>query len=338
MERTDFSKLGKVLFIERLTSNFSSTVVAGIGDDCAVIEREGELELISKVLFMEGVDFDLTYTPLEHLGLKLVTAAVSNITAMNGIAQYITIGVALSSRFCVEEAEALYRGVERGCQIYGVELIGGDTAPSLSGLTLSATAIGSAQKDSLTLRSGASPNEIVCYTGTLGGAYMGLKLLEREKRAGAVGENAREIFEKHKFILNRQLQPFARVDIVEVLKESELVPTAMIDITSGLASAALSLCKSSEVGLRLHLNKIPVNADVQRMCDEMGVDPLVAILNGGDDFELLFTLPASAHTSVEGTADIHIVGFTTDPQSGCAVVTPDGEAITLNSPDFTPSN
>ncbi len=338
MERTDFSKLGKVRFIERLTSKFSTSAITGIGDDCAVIERGDELELISKTLFMEGVDFDLGYTPLEHLGLKLVSTAVSNIAAMNGVPQYITVGIALSARFCVEEAEALYRGIERGCEVYGVELIGGDTAPSLSGLTLSATVIGSAQKDSLTLRSGASENEIVCYTGTLGGAYMGLKLLEREKRAGASGEKTREIFENNKFLLNRQLQPFARVDIVELLKESDIAPTSMIDITSGLASAALSICTASQVGMRLHLNKIPINGEVQKMCDEMGLDPLIAILNGGDDLELLFTLPAAAHTSVEGIADIHIVGFTTDAQAGCALVTPDGEAVTLSSPDFNPSN
>ncbi|MFI3298901.1 MAG: thiamine-phosphate kinase [Rikenellaceae bacterium] len=336
MERTELSTLKKARFVERLTNGFHSSIIAGIGDDAAVIDRGENLELLSQTLFMEGIDFDLSYTPLEHLGLKLVTAGVSNVAAMNGTAKYITVGVALSARFSVEEAEALYSGVQRGCEIYGVELIGGDTASSMTGMTLSVSVIGSVAKDRLCLRSGASQDELICYTGTLGGAYMGLKLLEREKRAGANAQSAREIFENHKFILGRQLHPYARVDIIEILEESDVVPTSMIDITSGLASAVLSICTASDVGARIQLSRLPVSSEVQKMANELGADPIVAMLNGGDDYELLFTLPVALHEKVNGLSDIHVVGFTTSKELGAAIVTPDGEAIGISSPDFNP--
>ncbi len=333
-QRTELNSLGRNRFIKHITEPFNSTIISSKSDDCAVIDRGENLELISKTLYMEGIDFDLSYTPLEHLGLKAISVAISNILAMNGTPEYIMVGLALSARFSVEEAEALYRGIERACEKYCVELIGGDTAPSLTGLTLSITAVGTVAKDSLTLRSGASRDELLCSTGVLGGAYMGLHLLEREKRAGGGGAASREIFENYKYILNKQLQPFARVDIIEILAESGIVPTSMIDISSGLASAALTLCESSEVGVRIHLNKLPVNPEVSRMADELNADPIVAMLNGGDDCELLFTLPISAHDSIQNLADIHVIGFTTSVESGAAIVTPDGEAIPLTSPDF----
>lgn len=333
--RTEIGSLGRAAFIERLTAPLNSTVITGIGDDCAVIDRGEVLELLSTVLFLEGIDFDLSYTPLEHLGLKLVTAAVSNSIAMNGTPRYISIGIGLSSRFSVEEAESIYIGIERGCECYRVELIGGDTSASLTGLTLSATCIGECERSRLTLRSGASPDELLCVTGSLGGAYMGLKLLEREKRAGDNGESSREIFSNHKYILNRQLQPYARLDIIEMLAESDILPTSMIDITSGMASAALNICKSSEVGIRIHLNKIAINSEVRAMAEELNTDPVVAILNGGDDFELMFTVPISAHDSLKGLSEITIIGFTTEQSLGAALVTPDDEAIQLRSPDFT---
>ncbi len=333
--RTELNSLGRAKVIERLTSPFSSTVISGVGDDCAVIDRGSTLELISKTLLMEGIDFDLSYTPLEHLGLKAVGLAISNIVAMNGTASYIVVGVALSARFSMEEMEALYRGVGRACDMYGVELIGGDTASSITGLTLSVTAVGEVAKHSVVLRSGASPSEILCSTGTLGAAYMGLQLLEREKRAGATPDKMRAIFEDYKFILNRQLQPTARVDIVELLAQSDIVPTSMIDISSGLSSAVLSLCTASGVGARVHLNKLAVNSEVSRMAEELNADPVVAMLNGGDDCELLFTLPASLHDRVKDIADIAVIGFTTEPENGAAIVTPDGEAIQLTSPDYT---
>lgn len=333
--RTPIGNLGRAAFIDKLTSKFNSTIIAGIGDDCAVVERGDTLELISKVLLLEGIDFNLSYTPLEHLGLKLTTAAVSNILAMNGVPKYLMIGIALSTRFSVEEAEALYRGVERGCEIYGLELIGGDTSASITGLTLSATCIGEAEKQRMVLRSGAGEEELIVATGSLGGAYMGLQLLERERRAGGGDEAARAIFSSHKEILNRQLQPIARQDIVDLLLEMDIVPTSMIDITSGLSSAVLNICKSSDVGARLHLNKIPVNNSVKQMAEELNSDPIVAILNGGEDYELLFTLPTSDFDKIKGLSEVNIIGFTTSKEMGAALVTPDNEAIYLQSQEFT---
>ncbi len=338
MQRTELSTLGKVAFIERLTAPFSSTVISGVGDDCAVVERgdNSGLEILSKKLMLEGIHFDLSYTPLEHLGWKLVTAGVSSCVAMNGVARYVMIGVGLSGRFCVEEAEALYSGVERACGEYGVELIGGDTSASMTGLTLSITTIGEVDKERLTLRSGASSDELLCCTGSLGAAYLGLKLLEREKRVdGGEGNILQKIFEENKYVLGKQLQPFAKTNTVELLREVDIVPTSMIDITSGLASAVLSLSKASGLGARLHLSKIPVNGKVSELSEEFNLDPIIAILNGGDDFELLFTLPVTLHEKVKELGDVNIIGFMTAQQEGCALVTPDNQAISITSPDFT---
>lgn len=334
--RTSIGSLGRAGFIERLTAPFHSTVVCGIGDDAAVVERQGAdgLELISQTLMLEGTHFDLSYTPLEHLGLKLVTRAVSNIYAMNGRGELLTVSVGLSARFAVEEAEALYRGVELGCARYGLELIGGDTAPSLTGLTLSATCIGSARSDKLTLRSGAEASDLICVTGSLGGAYMGLQLLEREKRAGASHAEQKAIFESHRYILDRQLQPQARLDILELLSEYNITPTAMIDVCSGLSSATLHLCRSSAVGVDLFLDKIPVHSAVSAMAAELNSDPLVAILNGGEDFELLFTASIAHHKDLLALPGIHVIGYVTENVGVASLITPDGEHIALTSQDF----
>lgn len=332
--RTEIATLGRARFIEQLTSPFTSTVTAGVGDDMAVIDRGEVLELVGTTILTEGVDFDLSYIPLEHLGLKAVTAAVSNACAMNGVARYITVAIGISARFAVEEVEAIYRGVERGTIRYAVELIGGDTAPSMSGLTIAVTCIGEVSREKLTLRSGASPSELICTTGTLGAAYMGLQLLEREKRAGGMGDSTKSIFTAHKDILMRQLQPFARIDVIDELAAHDVLPTAMIDITSGLASAALALCRASGVGVRIHLSKMPVNGAVSQMAEELNADPIVAMLNGGDDFELLFTAPASAHDELRSIPDVNIIGFTTEVEMGAAIVTPDDEAIQIQSPEY----
>lgn len=333
-ERTEISQLGRARFIDRLTAPFTSTVVAGVGDDMAVIDRGEDLELVGSTILTEGVDFDLSYTPLEHLGLKAVTAAVSNACAMNGVARYITVAIGISARFAVEEVESIYRGIERGCERYAIEMIGGDTAPSMSGLTIAITCIGEVSREKLTLRSGASRDELICVTGALGAAYMGLQLLEREKRAGGSGEATKSIFTAHKDILMRQLQPSARVDIIDELSAHDILPTSMIDITSGLASATLAICKSSGVGARIHLSKLPVNGAVSAMAEELNADPIVAILNGGDDFELLFTAPASANDELRSIPEVHIIGFTTQVEMGAAIVTPDGEAIQIQSPEY----
>lgn len=332
-QRTPISSLGKVAFIEQLTSWATSDALRGVGDDAAAIDRGSNAELVAQCTMLEGIDFDLSYFPLEHLGQKLITKAVSNIYAMNGTASYVTVSVGLSTRFALEEAESLFRGIQAACSRYDVSLIGGNTSSSLTGLVLAATAIGQVSKDRLALRSGAEVGDLLCATGTLGGAYMGQQLLEREKRAG--GTPNRDIFESHKAILNSQLNPIARLDIIELLDEYNIVPTSMIDITSGLASATLSLCHASQAGARIYLEKLPISGAVSEMADELHSDPLVAILNGGDDFELLFTAPISHHKDLLTLPDVNVIGHVVEASMGAMLLTPDGAEIRISSPDFT---
>ncbi|MDE5944008.1 MAG: thiamine-phosphate kinase [Rikenella sp.] len=340
MKRTEISALGKVAFVERLTEPFTtdldSRIRQGIGDDAAVIDRGGWLEVVSQATMLEGIDFDLTYTPLEHLGYKLVVAAVSNICAMNARAEYLTVSIGLSARFSVEDATALYDGIKRATDQYGLSLIGGNTSASLTGLNLTAAVIGSTTDEELTLRSGARNKELLCVTGNLGAAYLGLQLLEREKRVLAGNDVSRpEINEEHAYILQRQLKPEARVDVLRQLREAKIRPTAMIDVTRGLASAALHLCRRSEVGVRIYLNRIPIASQTFKMAEEMRIDPVVAALNGGDDFELLFTAPLDKHQELLTMSGVDVIGHIVPASEGAALVTPDGGEIRLQAPDWT---
>lgn len=340
MSRTEISSLGKVAFVEQLTqpftTNSNSHIRQGIGDDAAVIDRGGWLEVISEATMLEGIDFDLTYTPLEHLGYKLVTAAVSNICAMNARAEYLTVSIGLSARFAVEDATALYNGIKRGTEEYKLELIGGNTSASLTGLNLGATVIGQTTEKELVLRSGAKDTDLLCVSGNLGAAYLGLQLLEREKRVLQGNQvSLPEINKDHAYILQRQLKPEARVDILHELRETEIVPTSMIDVTRGLASAALHICRRSEVGVRIHLNRIPIAADTFKMAEEMHIDPVVAALNGGDDFELLFTAPLDKHQELLAMPGVDVIGHIVLESEGAALVTPDGGEIRLQAPDWT---
>lgn len=340
MNRTEISALGKVAFVERLTRPFTTDghahIRQGIGDDGAVIDRGGRLEIITQAAMLEGIDFDLTYTPLEHLGYKLVVAAVSNVCAMNAQAEYLTVGIGLSARFSVEDATALYDGIERAADEYGLALIGGNTSASLTGLLLTATAVGSTSEAELTLRSGAQNNDLLCVTGDLGAAYMGLQLLEREKRALKGNEAVRpELDKTHAYLLQRQLKPEARTDILLQLREEQIKPTAMIDITRGLASAALHLCRRSDAGVRIYLNRIPIASDTFKLAEEMHIDPVVAALNGGDDFELLFTAPLERHRDLLAMPGVDVIGHIVPASAGAALVTPDGGEIRLQAPDWT---
>lgn len=340
MKRTEISALGKVAFTEQLTQPFTtnpeSAIRQGIGDDAAVIDRGEYLEVISQVSLLEGIDFDLAYTPLEHLGYKLVVAAISNVCAMNATAQYLTVSIGLSTRFAVEEAEALYAGLKRATEKYNVELIGGNTSASLTGLILAATVIGRTSEEEVTLRSGAKATDLVCVTGNLGAAYVGLQLLEREKRALKDNDVAKpEIDKDHTYILQRQLKPEARVDILQELRESGIRPTAMIDVTRGLASAALHICRRSEVGIRIYLNRIPIASDTFRMAETLRMDPVIAALNGGDDYELLFTAPLDKHKELLTLPGVDVIGHIVGPEKGAALVTPDDNEITIQAPDWT---
>lgn len=339
MSRTEISTIGKVAFIEQLTRNFTtnrnSAIRQGIGDDAAVITREGGLELISQVTMLEGIDFDLSYTPFQHLGYKCVVAAISNICAMNGRGRYLTVSCALSARFAVEDAEALYKGISMACERYHLDLVGGNTSASLTGLSLAATIIGEVAPESLVLRSGAQRDDLLCVTGNLGAAYLGLQLLEREKRVLRGNNIVQPELKGHEYILQRQLKPEARVDILEELSEAAILPTAMIDVTRGLASAVLHLCHRSEVGARVYLDRMPIASDSFTMAEELHIDPVVAALNGGDDFELLFTAPISFHQALLSMPGIDVIGHIVPQSQGAALVTPDGGEIRIQAPDWT---
>lgn len=329
MKRTEIATLGKNAFINQLIEPFGITP-----DDAAVIERDGFLELIATASLLEGVDFDLQYTPLQHLGYKAVVAALSNIYAMNGSPEFLTTNIALSARFAVEEVEALYEGIRGGCDEYKVQLIAGNTSASMTGLMLSLTAVGHVAKDRIVHRSGATDTDLLCVTGNLGAAYMGLQLLEREKRAVGHSGTAPKL-DGYNYLLKRQLKPTAQHTVINELAECGIMPTAMIDVTRGLASAALNLCESSGCGVRIYLNRLPIASETFAMAEELHADPVVAALNGGDDFELLFTVPIAQHKDILTMAGVDVIGHIVPLAKGAALTTPDGSEITLSSPDFT---
>lgn len=326
--KTPISTLGKVAFTEQLLSN--SGVVR---DDCSVIERDEFYELVSCASMFEGIDFDLTYFPLQHLGYKSVVKAVSNVCAMNGKAERLYVNIGLSTRFAVEDVELLYSGIYKACQDYGVILHGGDTSASLTGLIISMTCIGSVEKSKITRRKGANKSDILCLSGSLGAAYLGLQVLEREKRALSGNEGVAPSLQGYEYVLGKQLKPIAPISVVNAIAAGDVVPTAMIDITKGLSSAVLNLCHSAELGARVMLDRLPIAREVFKCADEFGIDPVVAALNGGDDFELLFTVPATLHKDVLAFAEV--IGYMTDIDDGARLVSADGSELTIMSPDFT---
>jgi len=333
---TSIASLGQFKFVDRLCAPFvasNSSTVKGCGDDAAVIDAGDKYLLVSTDLLLEGVQFDLTYCPLQHLGYKTVVAGISDILAMNGTPRQLTLGVGISARFSVEMIEQLYEGVRYACKEYGVDLVGGDTSASVNGLTLAVTVIGEVAKDKIVYRNGAQVNDLICVTGALGGAYMGLHLLEREKRALAGHPNPHPKFEGYEYILGRQLRPVARQDIIQELAKANLVPTSMIDITDGLASEILHLCKDSDKGARIYLNRLPIAQETHRMAEELHADPVVAALNGGDDFELLFTVPLARQEEVFALG-LDVIGHITAAGTGVALVTPDDQLIPVQAPGW----
>lgn len=365
---TEIASLGEFAFIERLYKPFHASnpsTVKAAGDDAAVIEPNcgggtssavddlagpensgsdsktkkkagarintgtgGEYMLVSTDLLLEGVDFDLTYFPLQHLGYKTVVKGISDILAMNGTPRQVLIALGISARFTVEMIEQFYEGVKAACETYGVDLAGGDTAASVNGLTVSVTAVGAVAKDRIAYRSGAQVNDLICLTGDLGAAYMGLHLLEREKRALGGLPNPKPRFEGHEYILQRQLRPTARLDIIETLARGGIVPTSMIDISDGLSSELLHLCKQSRKGARIYLERLPIARETYAMAEELNSDPVVAALNGGDDYELLFTVPLARQDEIFALG-IDVIGHITEEQTGAYLVTPDGQDIPL---------
>ena len=329
---TSIAELGEFGLIDRLTKKIkinNKSTIKGVGDDAAILEYGEKQVVVSTDLLTEGIHFNLMYVPLQHLGYKAVAVNVSDISAMNAVAKQITVSVALSSKFSVEAVEEIYKGIYTACEKYGVDLVGGDTTSSLTGLTISVTVIGEVEKGKAIFRSGAKPNDLLCVTGDLGGAYMGLQLLERENEVFKVNPKVQPQLEGYDYILQRQLRPEARVDMIEIFRKTGVQPTSMIDISDGLSSEILHLCKNSGVGCNLYEEKVPLDFQTKKMAEELNINPLVAALNGGEDYELLFTIAQSDFDKIKNDPDITIIGHMTEVSEGTNLITSGGSKIPL---------
>ncbi|MDZ4716101.1 MAG: thiamine-phosphate kinase [Cytophagales bacterium] len=323
-KRTELSTLGEFGLIDRISSQLTlrnKGSLKGIGDDAAVIDAGDEVMLMSTDMLLEGIHFDLSYMPLQHLGYKAVTVNVSDIAAMNGKPEQIIVGLAVSNRFSLEAIDLLYEGIRQACLNYNVDLVGGDTSASPSGLIISITVLGRAKKGEEVYRSGAQDKDILCVTGDLGGAYIGLQILEREKEVYLANPNMQPELDKHEYAVGRQLKPKARMDIIHELKDLEIRPTSMIDVSDGLASELFHLSKNSGVGVRIFEDKIPIDQEAFNTAVEFKLDPFTCALNGGEDYELLFTIRPSDFEKIKNHADIHFIGYVhPDPKQNVLIM------------------
>lgn len=313
--RTEIASLGEFGLIERIRANHPSSLaetVRGIGDDAAVVDTDGDdYSLLSTELFLEGVHFDLTFFPLKHLGYKVVSAAISDIAAMNGLPSHIIVGIALSNRFSVEAVDEIYEGFKFACSDFKIDLVGGDTTSSRGGLIISVSVYGKVAKSDISYRHTAKPNEIICLTGDLGAAYMGLQLLEREKQVFLVNPDMQPDLEGKDYVIQRQLRPEARLDVIHEIKEAGVVPTAMIDVSDGLASDLLHLCKQSGTGAVVFEENLPIDEQTYLAGTELNLSPLTAALNGGEDYELLFTIKQTDYDKIKNNPKIVTIGYMT---------------------------
>lgn len=339
-QETEIKDLGEFGLIDRLTKDFpikNSETKLGVGDDAAVLAFGEKDVVVTTDLLLEGIHFDLRYVPLQHLGYKSAIVNFSDIYAMNATPRQITVSLGISSRFTVEHIEALYSGIRKACEIYGVDLVGGDTSASVTGLVISITCIGDVAKGEETRRSGAKPTDLVCVSGDLGAAFMGLQLLERENSVAAQQKDKdfQPDFSGKEYILERQLKPEARKDIVELLRKEGIKPTSMIDVSDGLSSELLHICKSSNVGCRIYEDKIPIDYQTALMAEEFNMNLVTVAMNGGEDYELLFTVPLTDHEKVEKLKGIKMIGYITEPSLGAAMVTRDGSEIPIKAQGWT---
>ena len=326
-KQTPISTLGEFGLIRHLTEEIkleNSSSKYGIGDDCAVLEYPNKQVLITTDLLMEGVHFDLVYVPLKHLGYKAVMVNLSDIYAMNGTPRQITVSLAISKRFSVEDMEELYAGMRLACEAHHVDIIGGDTTSSLTGLAISITAIGDVSKEKVVYRNGARETDLICVSGNLGAAYMGLQLLEREKSVFMGESNIQPDFAGKEYLLERQLKPEARGDIISALAEAGIQPTAMMDISDGLSSELMHICKQSGTGCRVYEEHIPLDYQTAVMAEELNMNVTTCALNGGEDYELLFTVPLADYDKVSKMKDVRLIGHITKPELGCMLITRDG--------------
>ena len=332
--RTEISELGEFGLINHLTKDIkqkNNETIVGVGDDAAVIDNGNMKTLVTTDLLLEGIHFDLTYVPLKHLGYKAAVVNFSDIYAMNGTPKQITVSLGISKRFSVEDIDALYSGIKLACEIYGVDLVGGDTSASMTGLTISITCIGVANEDKIVKRNGAKENDLICVSGDLGAAYMGLQLLEREKSVLNEVDGATPKFEGREYILERQLKPEARKDIIKILGEKGIVPTSMIDISDGLSSELMHICTQSKTGCRIYEDRIPIDYQTAVTAEEMNLNVVTAAMNGGEDYELLFTVSLDKHEEISKIEGVSVIGHITSESLGCARITRDGSEIVLRA-------
>ena len=341
MSETEISSLGEFGLIESLTHDFkvkNSSTVKGVGDDCAVIDNAGKKTLVTTDLLLEGIHFDLTYTPLKHLGYKAVAVNLSDVYAMNGTPRQITVSLGISKRFTVEHINELYAGIYAACERYGVDLVGGDTSASVTGLLISITCIGEANEEEIVYRSGAKDTDLICVSGDLGAAYMGLQLLERERVASAGEKDFQPDFAGREYLLERQLKPEPRADVIAELRKLGIKPTAMMDVSDGLSSELLHICKESGVGCRVYEDRIPIDYQTAVMAEELNMNLVTAAMNGGEDYELLFTVPLTDHEKVEQMKTARLIGRITKPELGAYMVTRDDAEMEIRAQGWNAFN
>lgn len=338
-KRTPLSELGEFGLIEHLTKEFklkNSNSVFGVGDDCAVIDAGAHYQLVTTDMLIEGIHFDLTYTPLKHLGYKAVVVNLSDVFAMNGLAQQITVSVALSNRFPIEAVDEFYAGIKLACDKYNIDLVGGDTTSSQSGLCISITAVGIVEKSKIVYRNGAKEHDLIVVSGDLGSAYLGLQVLNREKQVFDADPNVQPDLSNKDYILSRQLKPEARKDIIQLFEKLDVIPTSMIDISDGLSSEVMHLCKSSKVGCAIYEDKIPIDYTAISTAEEFGLSPATCALNGGEDYELLFTIAQSDYDKIKNDADLTIIGYIANESDGCNLMTRNEESLPLTAQGWNP--
>jgi thiamine-monophosphate kinase len=333
-KRLEISQLGEFGLIDRIRRNFDATQphsVFGIGDDAAVLEGGADYLLLSTDMLVEGIHFDLTYMPIHHLGYKAVAVNVSDIAAMNGKAEQITVSIALSNRFSVEAIDALYAGIKAACTNYKIDLVGGDTTSSTSGLIISISVIGRVSKNKVVYRNGARENDIICVTGDLGAAFMGLQVLEREKQVFLSNPDMQPGLEKYDYIVARQLKPEARTEIIFDLEEFGIIPTSMIDVSDGLASDLLHISRESKIGVRIYEDKVPIDQLTFETAVEFNLDPITSALNGGEDYELLFTIDKADQDKIKNHPDVHMIGYVHARSDQNVMVTKQGNVVPLRA-------
>jgi thiamine-monophosphate kinase len=333
-QKTSLAELGEFGLISHITKYFKiqhPSTVKGIGDDAAVLAASEQQTLVTTDLLIEGVHFDLSYMPLKHLGYKAVMVNLSDVYAMNGIAEQITVSIAVSNRFPLEAIEELYAGIQLACETYNVDLIGGDTTSSTKGILISVTAIGKANKEDVVYRNGAKETDLIVVSGDLGAAYLGLQVLEREKEVFKVDPNNQPDLDAYTYLIERQLKPEARKDISGLLKELEVTPTSMIDISDGLSSEMMHICSKSEVGCKIYEDKLPLDPQVISACEEFNIDSTMVALSGGEDYELLFTVPIADFDKIKGNPNFSIIGHITDENQGLNLVTRANQELELKA-------